>query len=1156
MHGFVVPVRGGPSFYSQRITGDRGSGEGVAETQGSSDGVAEAELPTSTPRLPTRRNLATLFPPEASPIVPPTPTVTVMSVSSLPSSNTTGTSGNMTGGASSHDTGGASSRVRTRRGLSSGGTQSMASRNQPPLLCSSCGHLFASQDNRNSHKCPLSPDPDPDDNDDDDDNEDIMILTPPKEWDVTPTIYQRYMPDPKIIEICRQNSHAARGYWPLVFPGHMRLGAQGMPPVLETYTANRESSKMLKKLLRVEQEVLLPKQILIIDQEKNVRFRLRPAQLRPTHEFLVEERRNSFVVRLDRNQDQNNNDDGAANLNIDTGSDDEEVVFNNNPTSRQPTAASTAALNDTLPDTSSGASAAATASSAAQGDNMETDEEDLLSGNIVDHLPSYFESGDDNLGAIHVLLRPRIDLRNPQEFLNWEYVDLCRMTKASFIELVKTNIAVNGRLLSAFGETMLFTLKLVQDLSHRVLARLFGLPSHSTAIGIFHRILIHQYLHNCNIPMILTPDGQVNHAEIEKMLTVLFEHMSPFYRRLADAIEDPTGQQRQGVFMNCDATYISCEGSEDVELQKLLYLTVKASHIIKWITFTSMRGKIVGILPALASQSPTCGDSYLMCMYINMLDEDQTRENIMRVLLRGNSRYFVCLITDAGFVIDSSVRNSPREIRGLPTLAQVCHEEGGVMLHTSGHFEPYKFKKLPNGKFRVVPDNEDDDDSSDDEESPTMKENRQKFSRIFRKAQEQQNSGWKHKFGMLDSKNVSSHLLLPLPPATTRRFGMPGSYDKIPRITMIMTVTCSLYNFIHPGYQLRYLRPEDEVPAADNLLHRLWVENPLFNGVFAINFETVNASGWSKVTAGTSSIIGFPTLTPDQINPVAIFLMSGPHALFKADSVLTLINEIKVDEDNLSGDQAADRLNRYPEFHQVEYRDLIEPPANWNEAEYWRWVPIRFIRSHIPPTFKAHRDSSNWHWVVIGIQLGRENLVNPLQLPAPYDQVLFINCFKCPSSIGSMAGDRHIGALLKLLSFPDTYKSTYKDGHVMATRAPQNRGCLASLPPTLQSQDIPLNVPRITPDSRGTETSRFRDLYPPGPTHSSGPRPSPRTGSTRGRSTSINPGSGGNQSSSTHQNIPSGGKLFGVPENLTHVVLNSVQNHILSVFPFLEHMVK
>ena len=174
------------------------------------------------------------------------------------------------------------------------------------------------------------------------------------------------------------------------------------------------------------------------------------------------------------------------------------------------------------------------------------------------------------------------------------------------------------------------------------------------------------------------------------------------------------------VGINIDATYFDIQGSDDIELQKHHYYQPRSCHTVKLLTFTDLSSKIIGLLPVASSQSPSSGDGLLISKHIELEDTSDTGKYV-RTILRGNDRFFVVLITDAGFVV--RVPNAPVQARG-PTLADVCEEEGAVLLHTSGKYEKYHLERTPEGSIRKIPWTAGMD---------TLDENVIKFTRLFMK---------------------------------------------------------------------------------------------------------------------------------------------------------------------------------------------------------------------------------------------------------------------------------------------------------------------------------------------------------------------------------------------------------------------------------------
>ena len=365
--------------------------------------------------------------------------------------------------------------------------------------------------------------------------------------------------------------------------------------------------------------------------------------------------------------------------------------------------------------------------------------------------------------------------------------------------------------------------------------------SHCSASNIFYKILCNQYKHNCTIPVLTDEHGAANLAEVDKLLELAHSGMSPYFKTLVADFEDSTGQNREPVLINLDAIYIQVSGSKDIEWQKLMFAAFKAHHIAKWLVFTNMDGKVVCVLPLASSQTPSSGDAFLVIRFSDLFDSQQS-ENILRLILRGNTRFFVVLCTDAGFVVN--LRNKPTQIRNSPTLNDICEQEGAFLIHTSENHEAYHFERTASNKIRKIPVNE---------ENRTMNENVLKFSRQIRKVQEQSHAGFKQMCKIINGLNVQASYFLPISKHFIRSFGLPDAYKKMPRLSVIAVVSCSIYNVHHPGFRQRYLAPDQEIPAAQRFMGRLFLENFfLYDGLFDIQFDKARGN-WNETTFGGGS---------------------------------------------------------------------------------------------------------------------------------------------------------------------------------------------------------------------------------------------------------------------------------------------------------------
>ena len=113
---------------------------------------------------------------------------------------------------------------------------------------------------------------------------DYCVLKRPPNYNQTAAILSQLTISDKI-QMCRLNSWAIPGLWPLVFPGqHLRQRGQ-TPIILAEMTASRESTIILRSLLRTDPQVVLPKQIIVKDEESDILSVLPTEVLTPGSSF-------------------------------------------------------------------------------------------------------------------------------------------------------------------------------------------------------------------------------------------------------------------------------------------------------------------------------------------------------------------------------------------------------------------------------------------------------------------------------------------------------------------------------------------------------------------------------------------------------------------------------------------------------------------------------------------------------------------------------------------------------------------------------------------------------------------------------------------------------------------------------------------------------
>ena len=161
-------------------------------------------------------------------------------------------------------------------------------------------------------------------------------------------------------------------------------------------------------------------------------------------------------------------------------------------------------------------------------------------------------------GAVHPELLKKTVFREPL-LMNEECFNVyCRMSKEQFINFSMTNVPALTKRgeLNVYAETLLFLIKICHGTPFQALAKMFSFKNHTSASRIFYRILAHQYMNNVSIPVLINEQGIVNDGEVDKFLNLAYDQMSPYFKTLVSYLEDPTGQNREAVLINLDATYI------------------------------------------------------------------------------------------------------------------------------------------------------------------------------------------------------------------------------------------------------------------------------------------------------------------------------------------------------------------------------------------------------------------------------------------------------------------------------------------------------------------------------------------------------------------------------------------------------------------------
>ena len=160
--------------------------------------------------------------------------------------------------------------------------------------CRYCLHIFSDHNHLNQHlnrgRCTFAYRPGTHI------DSEYKILRRPVNYTQTQVILQQ-LPRVDRIRMCQLNSWVMPGLWPLVFPGNLRQSGE-IPPILQEMTASNNSTEILIDLLRSENEVQLPKQIILIDTARNIKSVLPTRVLTPGSRFVTTVSGDSITVSL------------------------------------------------------------------------------------------------------------------------------------------------------------------------------------------------------------------------------------------------------------------------------------------------------------------------------------------------------------------------------------------------------------------------------------------------------------------------------------------------------------------------------------------------------------------------------------------------------------------------------------------------------------------------------------------------------------------------------------------------------------------------------------------------------------------------------------------------------------------------------------------
>ena len=653
-------------------------------------------------------------------------------------------------------------------------------------------------------------------------------------------------------------------------------------------------------------------------------------------------------------------------------------------------------------------------------------------------------------------------LRRPLLMPAEDFVNKFKISKDQFIAWIQScaDIVSRTKELDYSAQGLLFLHRMLNNASTRELTVDFILSERAVR-KIFWNVAMHQYKNNINVPRLIfngnTVDSQVNH-----LLSNSFDATPPLIRNIFRYFEDPSGRSRLPVVLLLDATYLSVQDSSDISLHKTLFYGPKRDHIVKLICITNTNAKIVGVLPLASSQSPSCGDSFLVGHFIQ-LEESSGSAQYFRTLIRGNDTYFVVLVTDAGLVTRPA-----RSGVVVPGLDDICLQENCILLHTKkGDYLLERDER--SGKICKITSSPD----AKSRPSHTMV-----ISRLVRNINEQAHGGLKQKVLILGDKKLPRQFLLPIGLRFGSKYQLPVEDHNLPRLSILVTLGVSLYNQIHAGFQLRYIDRYSQIALAQIYCSRINLENPFDHSVTWNNsLETNRMRGYQVIRIGDlqeRNNIGFPKLPQELFNPLVYDLTGGPGPILGASAILSYMSFrwIKENSPHLSVSEIQQAIG-LPLDCSIQYFVQDVEPEGWDVGLFGNFVPCTIVRMLCPPSHNSDSDISKWKYAVVCFS---ETHSSRLNIRGPLSQVMYWTCVRCPSDMGLMRTCKHVAALLMVLGFPYAFSVKTLAVSLLNPKAAEGTQTTRILPDSSSGgwSDTSLGSNRL-----GRDTRRNNILYPP-----------------------------------------------------------------------------
>ena len=102
--------------------------------------------------------------------------------------------------------------------------------------------------------------------------------------------------------------------------------------------------------------------------------------------------------------------------------------------------------------------------------------------------------------------------------------------------------------MNSYAAIFLVLIHLAHNWNWYVLGEMFNV-NHQTCANVFYTTISQLFLNRSNIPILVDPNGQVNQAEVDKMLESAYNNTPVYFRELVKDFKDPSSRNRLPVII-------------------------------------------------------------------------------------------------------------------------------------------------------------------------------------------------------------------------------------------------------------------------------------------------------------------------------------------------------------------------------------------------------------------------------------------------------------------------------------------------------------------------------------------------------------------------------------------------------------------------------